>query len=257
MAKTVEFKYAPMFQVGEDKTEYRLLTKEGVSTATFEGKEIVKVSKEALTLLAQQAFHDVEFMLRREHNEQRAWNPSQQAVISLFNEYFGGGMNGIVFQEMREARGLAYSAYAAYQRPSRVGQTERYFTHIITQNDKMMDCIRQFNQILDEMPVSENAFNIAKDGLNKQLASLRVTKMSIISLYLMMKRLGLDTDLNKTVYEALPNVTLDQMAAFEREQMAGKKYRYIILGDEKELDMESLGKIGPIKRLTTEEIFGY
>ena len=72
MAKNVEFKYAPMFQVGEDKTEYRLLTKDGVSTAEFEGKTIVKVSKEALTLLAQQAFHDVEFMLRREHNEQVA-----------------------------------------------------------------------------------------------------------------------------------------------------------------------------------------
>ena len=71
MANT-EFKYAPMFQLGEDKTEYRLLTKEGVTTAEFEGKEIVKISKEALTLLAQQAFHDVEFMLRREHNEQVA-----------------------------------------------------------------------------------------------------------------------------------------------------------------------------------------
>ena len=67
-----EFKYAPMFQMGKDTTEYRLLTKEGVTTTTFEGKEIIKVSKEALTLLAQQAFHDVEFMLRREHNEQVA-----------------------------------------------------------------------------------------------------------------------------------------------------------------------------------------
>ena len=72
MANVVDFKYAPMFQLGEDKTEYRLLSKEGVTTAEFEGKTIVKVSKEALTLLAQQAFHDVEFMLRREHNEQVA-----------------------------------------------------------------------------------------------------------------------------------------------------------------------------------------
>ena len=72
MAKTPEFKYAPMFQLGEDKTEYRLLTKEGVSVGDFEGHPILKVSKEALTLLAQQAFHDVEFMLRREHNEQVA-----------------------------------------------------------------------------------------------------------------------------------------------------------------------------------------
>ncbi len=67
-----EFKYAPMFQMGEDKTEYRLLTTEGVTVGEFEGKEIVKVSPEALTLLAQQAFHDVEFMLRREHNLQVA-----------------------------------------------------------------------------------------------------------------------------------------------------------------------------------------
>ena len=69
---TPDFKYAPMFQVGEDDTEYRLLTKEGVSVGEFEGKQIVKVSPEALTLLSQQAFHDVEFMLRRKHNEQVA-----------------------------------------------------------------------------------------------------------------------------------------------------------------------------------------
>ena len=61
-----------MFQLGPDTTEYRLLSTEGVSTGEFEGKEILKVSKEALTLLAQQAFHDVEFTLRREHNEQVA-----------------------------------------------------------------------------------------------------------------------------------------------------------------------------------------
>ncbi len=72
MASTPDFKYAPMFQLGKDTTEYRLLSKEGVSTGEFEGKTILKVSKEALTLLAQQAFHDVEFMLRREHNLQVA-----------------------------------------------------------------------------------------------------------------------------------------------------------------------------------------
>ena len=72
MAKTPEFKYAPMFQVGKDDTEYRLLTKEGVSVGDFEGHPMLKVTPEALTLLAQQAFHDVEFMLRREHNLQVA-----------------------------------------------------------------------------------------------------------------------------------------------------------------------------------------
>ena len=72
MAKAPDFKYAPMFQVGKDDTEYYLLTKDYVSVGEFEGKPMLKVAPEGLTLLAQQAFHDVEFMLRREHNLQVA-----------------------------------------------------------------------------------------------------------------------------------------------------------------------------------------
>ena len=72
MAQTPEFKYAPMFQLGKDETEYYLLTKDGVSFSEFEGNEILKVSPEALTMLANTAFRDVNFLLRREHNEQVA-----------------------------------------------------------------------------------------------------------------------------------------------------------------------------------------
>ncbi|HIU85157.1 MAG TPA: fumarate hydratase [Candidatus Aphodousia gallistercoris] len=69
MAEAVEFKYAPMFQVGKDDTEYYLLTKDYVSESEFEGHKILKVQPEALTLLAKQCFHDANFMLRRKHNE--------------------------------------------------------------------------------------------------------------------------------------------------------------------------------------------
>ncbi len=72
MAQAVEFKYAPMFQLGKDDTEYYLLTKDYVSEGEFEGHKILKVQPEALTLLAKQAFHDTNFMLRRAHNEEVA-----------------------------------------------------------------------------------------------------------------------------------------------------------------------------------------
>ena len=72
MAAIPEFKYAHMFQHGEDTTEYYLLTKEGVSVSEFEGKPMLKVTPEALTLLSRTAFRDVSFMLRRAHNEQVA-----------------------------------------------------------------------------------------------------------------------------------------------------------------------------------------
>ena len=72
MATTPEFKYAPMFQLGKDETEYYLLSKEGISMGEFEGKPILKVAPEALTALANACFRDVNFLLRRAHNEQVA-----------------------------------------------------------------------------------------------------------------------------------------------------------------------------------------
>ena len=68
----MEFKYAPMFQLGKDETEYYLLTKDHVSVSEFEGKPILKIEAEGLTKMANAAFSDVSFMLRRSHNEQVA-----------------------------------------------------------------------------------------------------------------------------------------------------------------------------------------
>ncbi|MEF9924382.1 MAG: fumarate hydratase [Muribaculaceae bacterium] len=72
MATTPEFKYQAPFPLGPDKTEYYLLTKDFVSTANFEGNTILKVAKEGLTTMANTAFRDVSFLLRRAHNEQVA-----------------------------------------------------------------------------------------------------------------------------------------------------------------------------------------
>lgn len=66
------FTYQDPFPLGADDTEYRLLSKEGISTATFEGKEILKVEPGALSFLAQEAFHDCSFMLRTKHLKQVA-----------------------------------------------------------------------------------------------------------------------------------------------------------------------------------------
>lgn len=72
MAQAPEFKYAPMFQLGQDDTEYYLLTKDYVSVGEFEGKPMLKVEAEGLTRMINQAFRDVSFLLRRTHNEQVA-----------------------------------------------------------------------------------------------------------------------------------------------------------------------------------------
>ena len=191
------------------------------------------------------------------HNENQEWSADRAPVIALFNEYFGGSMNAIVFQELREARGLAYSAFARYDEPYRLGDKESFYTYIITQNDKMMDCVHEFDKLLNDMPVRQAGFDLAKQSLMKSLASARTTKYSILTSYLAAQRLGLDCSLNEKIYKALPALQLKDIIDFEKTYIANKPYKYIILGDEKELDMKALEKIAPIKRVTTEEIFGY
>lgn len=191
------------------------------------------------------------------NNSERDWDPSHAAVISLFNEYFGTGMNGIVFQELREARGLAYSAAAVYNQPYRLGHKEDAYTYIITQNDKMMDCVDEFNKLIANIPQSDAAFNLAKESLKKKLASRRTTRFGVLQSYLAAQDRGIDFDIYSKVYKELPKLYLYDIVDFEKENMAGKPYRYLILGDEKELDMDRLEKIAPVRRVTLEEIFGY
>lgn len=195
--------------------------------------------------------------MRMYHNEQRQWNADEAAVQSLFNEYFGGGMNTVVFQEMRETRGLAYNAWAIYRRPSYKDEKEDFFTHIITQNDKMMDCVSHFHTILDTIPQSDASFQIAKEGLTKQLASLRTTKFELINAWIAACDLGIDYDLNEKIYAALPGLTMKDIVNFANQQIAHKPYRYIILGNENELDMAALQQYGPVRRVSLSEIFGY
>ncbi|HOG05672.1 MAG TPA: fumarate hydratase [Paludibacter sp.] len=68
----MEFKYQDPFAMGKDKTEYYSLTKDYVSTTEFEGKEVLKVESEGLTLLAKTAMRDCNFLLRTEHQQQVA-----------------------------------------------------------------------------------------------------------------------------------------------------------------------------------------
>ena len=195
--------------------------------------------------------------MRMYYNEGKETNIDEHATIEVFNEYFGGGMNGVVFQEMREARGLAYSASAYYLTPAKKGQPENFLTFIITQNDKMMDCINQFREIIDKMPENEAAFQIAKDALTKQIASRRTTKFGVIQAYISAKRQGFDFDLDKKIYEDLQGLSLNDIADFEKNYMAQKTGRYLILGNEKELDVAALSQIASIRRVSLEEIFGY
>lgn len=180
-----------------------------------------------------------------------------EPVKALFNEYFGGGMNGVVFQELRESRGLAYSAAAAYTTPEFLYQPTTFYSYIITQNDKMMDAFTTFDQIIEQMPQSQLAFNLAKEAILKRIATSRTIREQVLTSYVAARNRGLDYDINRDIYNRVKEMTLDDVVEFQKNHVKGRTYKYLILGNEKELDMQKLGEIGEIHRLTLEDIFGY
>ena len=175
----------------------------------------------------------------------------------MYNEYFGGGMNSIVFQEMREARGLCYTAGASYVLPSDLKHDITYIDIIYTQNDKVIDALDAFDEIINNMPVSDNAFGIAREGILANIRTSRTIKSRVLWSYIAAQKLGLEEDLNKVIYEKAGAITLDDVVRFQQENVKGRNLKIMILGRESELDDKALSRFGTVRHVTTEDIFGY
>ena len=190
-------------------------------------------------------------------NNDEKLDVSNDPYISLYNEYFGNGMNCIVFQEMREARALAYSALARLLEPEFQGDSYKYFAFIATQNDKMKTAIQAFDEIINDMPESEAAFNIAKEALITNLRTQRIIGYRILTSYLDTRDLGLTEHRSKKMYEVLQTLTFDDVKETQKKWVEGRTYHYGILGDIKDLDTKYLRTLGQVQILPLEEIFGY
>lgn len=215
----------------------------------------IKETKENTVYMAPYDANQV--YMRSFTNLEQKYDAKRVPLTTLYNEYFGSGMNGIVFQEMREARGLAYTAYAVMSTPTRLHNPLFFTTFIATQNDKTNDALKEFDEIVNNMPVSQKAFDIAKRSLLTRLRTQRITRRDVIYSYIGARYMGLDYDINKSIYEALGKMTLDDVVKYQQQDVKGRLYNHAILGRESDLDMNTLSKYGRIVHLSTEDIFGY
>lgn len=185
------------------------------------------------------------------------FSTDNDAMMLLYNNYFGGGMNAIVFQEMREARGLAYSSWASLSEHFFKEDGYTYTAFIATQNDKMQQAMEAFAEIINDMPQSQNAFDIAKQSILSALATERVIKEDVLWHYLAAKNKGVNYDRNAEIYNKIQSMSLEDVVSFQKEWIKDRTYTYCILGDKRDLDMKYLRGIGEITLLSQEEIFGY
>lgn len=216
--------------------------------------EVVSTDKPKVSLVQYDAR---QFNYTQLSNIKEPFDEAQIPYITLFDEYFSGSMNAVVFQEMREARALAYSAGANLSYPTHKGGTYIFQETIGSQNDKLQKAVEGFKLITDDMPVSQKNFDIAVSAIESRIRTERVHGMSLIWEYLSDKEAGLSKPESQLVFEKLSSMTLKDLVAAQQRWVKSRSYVYGILGDAKDLDMNYLKTLGPVEIVPLTTVFGY
>jgi predicted Zn-dependent peptidase len=186
-----------------------------------------------------------------------AYDVKQEPVVDVFDNYFGGDMGSVVFQTIRESKALAYSTFATYATPAKKEDPFYILAYIGCQADKMNEAIKGMNDLLNDLPVSEKGFDLAKNAVKKDIETERSTQDEIVFAYLAATQKGLDYDPRQEIYSALDKLTMNDVKQFHQQQLANKAYTYCIVASNKKVHMDDLKKVGDVKTLSLEEIFGY
>ncbi len=185
------------------------------------------------------------------------YDPSKEALTNVFNQYFGAGLSSIVFQEIRESKALAYSAYSVFTTPGRKDGNHYVQAYVGTQNDKMKEAVAAMRALMNEMPQVENSFEQAKIGALKKMETSPTTKSDIFWTYQDALDKGLTENPNPKVYEEIKNMNLDKLQAFFDQNIKDRKYAYLVIGKKDLVDMDALSELGEVEELDIDSIFGY
>lgn len=183
------------------------------------------------------------------------YNEAIRPEMSLFNSYFSGGMAGIVFQELREARGLAYSVGARYLTGTRPKDESRMVGFIGTQTDKTPEAVEAFLALMEDLPESPERFANSQNSIVNQYRTGKLGFREVLGAVRGWERLGLAPDPRKTRYERVKAANLDAVLDFHKARIKGRPKLISIVGDTSRIDEERLGKIGTVMIVKPEDVF--
>ncbi len=214
-------------------------------------------------LKARQPAHSEIYLFDKEANQAMVrlefgsvdYDESLTPAMQLYNEYFGGGMAGVVFQELRESRGLAYMAGANYVPGYRAKDQNLMLGVIQTQHDKAAEATRAFVDLMDNMPVSAERFAVARESVINQYRTGKIGFRELLGVVQNWKRHNLTPDPRAQRFQTLELSSLQTLVDFQAKQIAGKPKLISIVGQKSKMDLESLKKLGPIREIAVEDIF--
>ncbi|MSP57444.1 MAG: insulinase family protein [Flavobacteriaceae bacterium] len=185
-------------------------------------------------------------------------NEADLPIITAFNQYFGGDMSSVVFQNIRESKALAYSTYAMYSLPSMKGKHYIMTGFVGTQADKFHDAIGAMNELLQDLPQNTRIFELAKESIVKRIETNRLSPEDYLGAYYLALEMGFSLSYpNMVMYHAVPTMTMSDITQFHANNVRSKPYIMSVIGSDKRLSKSDLGRYGKVVNLTLEDIFGY
>jgi predicted Zn-dependent peptidase len=190
-------------------------------------------------------------------SKNQKFNPKIMPYIYMFNEFYGAGMASIVFQELRESKGLVYSAYAYINMPNDKNKSHYLMASLNTQPDKMKDALAAMFGILNKMPDAKAQFEASRKAALIKIESKRLTKSDPFWIYKWYQKLGIDYDINEMIYNKIQTMTYEDFQAFFKKNIAEKKFNIVVIGNEKDIDFETLKNYGELIKLDLDDLFPY
>lgn len=177
--------------------------------------------------------------------------------INVFNEYFGRGLSSIVFQEIRESKSLAYSAYVSYAANPELHHPDYVTSYIGTQPDKLMIAEETMQELMNDLPQIPIQFSNAKNAALTQIASSRINRTNIFFNHQNLKKLGVEYDLRKQIYEEIEQLDLEKLTQFYNSEVKPLCFNTAIIGKKENLDWNAVEKMGVLQEINLEDIFGF
>jgi predicted Zn-dependent peptidase len=183
------------------------------------------------------------------------YDPDDSLVASIYTNYFGSGMSSVVFQELREARALAYTAGARYAQGGRLNDQNIMLGTIGTQTDKTVDALSAFLDLIDNMPQSDERFETSVESLMNRYRTSKISFRQVIGAVRGWERLGIQGDPRRESYQKLQTASMDDLLSFQQEHVKDRPKLISIVGDLSILDEEELEQFGTVKEIQVDDLF--
>ncbi len=180
---------------------------------------------------------------------------SERVIATTFNKYFSSDMSSIVFQEVREFRSLAYTAYAYHRSPFYKDKEGYTFGYMSTQADKTLDALDVFSGLFTDMPKKPQRIEHVRNSIIQSLSSDRPSFRYMSNTVSYWRKKGYKQDPRKYSLDIYKRMTFDDIEDFYNKNIYNRPLNYVIVGDKKRVNPENLTKFGRIVKVKLKDIF--